>query len=93
MSPFGDSAVVGGGVIPLDFAFACLWTGSADRSWPYCFANGLYLTAFVSPTTGEVFWYASTGVPKPSSKRGSHLAAEEAGAGRERIIIGHRAPR
>jgi len=44
----------------------------------------LYVTAFVQPTSGEVFWYVSNGVSKPFF---AALLAREAGAGRERIIV------
>ena len=43
--------------------------------------------AFVSPATGESFWYVSNGVCKPFFEALRRLFAEEAGAGRERIII------
>ena len=45
------------------------------------------MTAFVSPATGECFWYVSNGVSKPFFEALLHLFAEEAGAGRERRII------
>lgn len=47
----------------------------------------LYVTAFVSPATGEVFWYVSNGVSKLFFEALLRLFAEEAGAGRERIIV------
>jgi hypothetical protein len=47
----------------------------------------LYVTAFVSPATGEVFWYVSNGVSKPFFEALLRLFAQEAGAGRDRIII------
>lgn len=51
----------------------------------------LYVTAFVSPATGEVFWevfwYVANGVSKPFFEALLGLFAEEAGAGRERIIV------
>jgi hypothetical protein len=46
----------------------------------------LYVTAFVSPATGECFWYISNGVSKPFFEALLATFAEEAGAGRERII-------
>ena len=45
----------------------------------HCF-EWLYVTAFVSPATGESFWYHVTGVDKA-------LFVREAGAGCDRIII------
>jgi transposase len=47
----------------------------------------LYVTAFVSPATGEVFWDVSNGVSKPFFEALLRLFAEEAGAGRDRIIV------
>ncbi len=47
----------------------------------------LYVTAFVSPATGEVLWYVSNGVSKPFFETLLRLFAEEAGAGRDRIIV------
>jgi len=47
----------------------------------------LYVTAFVSPATGECFWCVSNGVSKPFFEALLRLFAEEAGAGRERIIV------
>ena len=47
----------------------------------------LYVTAFVSPATGEGFWYVSNGVSKPFFEALLRLFAEEAGAGRERRIV------
>ena len=47
----------------------------------------LYVTAFVSPATGESFWYLSTGVSKQDFEDILALFAREAGAGRDRIII------
>ncbi len=47
----------------------------------------LYVTAFVSPATGESFWYVSNGVSKPFFEALLRLFAGEAGAGRERRII------
>ncbi len=47
----------------------------------------LYVTAFVSPATGESFWYLSTGVSKPDFEGTLALFAREAGAGRDRIIL------
>src|SRR5271166_5242814 len=41
----------------------------------------LYVTAFVSPAAGEVFWYVSNGVSKPFFEALLRLFAEEAGAG------------
>jgi hypothetical protein len=51
----------------------------------------LYVTAFVQPISGEVFWYISNGVSNGVSKPffAARLArfAREAGAGRDRIIV------
>ena len=47
----------------------------------------LYVTAFVSPATGESFWSVSNGVSKPFFEALLRLFAEEAGAGRERRIV------
>src|SRR4051794_7302652 len=49
----------------------------------------LYVTAFVQPISGEVFWYVSNGVSKPFFAALLALFAREAGAGRDRIIGGH----
>jgi hypothetical protein len=47
----------------------------------------LYVTAFVSPATGESFWRLSNGVSKPFFEALLRLFAEQAGAGRERRIV------
>jgi hypothetical protein len=47
----------------------------------------LYVTAFVSPATGESFWYLSTSVDKELFAETLALLAREAGAGRDRIIL------
>src|SRR3954465_1966575 len=47
----------------------------------------LYVTAFVQPISGEVFWYVSNGVSKPFLAGLLALFAREAGAGRDRIIV------
>jgi hypothetical protein len=47
----------------------------------------LYVTAFVSPATGESLWYLSTGVDKELYADTLALFAREARAGRDRIII------
>jgi transposase len=47
----------------------------------------LYVTAFVSPATGESFWYLSTGVSKQDFEDVLALFAREAGAGRDRILL------
>ena len=47
----------------------------------------LYVTAFVQPISGEVFWYVSNGVSKPFFAALLALFAREAGAGRERIVV------
>ena len=47
----------------------------------------LDVTAFVSPATGECFWYVASGVSKPFFEELLRAFAEEAGAGRDRIIV------
>ena len=47
----------------------------------------LYVTAFVQPTSGEVFWCLANGVSKPFFEALLALFAREADAGRDRIII------
>jgi transposase len=47
----------------------------------------LYVTAFVSPSTGETFWYVHDGVSKPFFEALLAAFAREAGAGRDRTII------
>src|SRR3954466_5819467 len=47
----------------------------------------LYVTAFVQPISGEVFWYVSNGVSKPFFAGLLALFAREAGAGRDRILV------
>jgi len=47
----------------------------------------LYVTAFVSPATGESHWYLSDGLSKALFEGLLALFAREAGAGRERIIL------
>lgn len=47
----------------------------------------LYVTAFISPTTGEYFWYTSNGVSKPFFEALLATLAQESGAGRDRIIV------
>lgn len=47
----------------------------------------LYVTAFVSPATGESFWYLSTRVGKALFEQTLALFAREVGAGPERIIL------
>lgn len=47
----------------------------------------LYVTAFVSPESGETFWYLSNGVSKAFFEELLALFAREAGAGNERFII------
>ena len=45
------------------------------------------MTAFVQPSSGEVFWYIANGVSKPFFEKLLALFAQEAGAGRDRIIM------
>ncbi len=47
----------------------------------------LYVTAFVSPATGETFWYVHDGVSKPFFEALLKAFAREAGAGLHRTII------
>ena len=47
----------------------------------------LYVTAFVSPATGEVFWYLHDGISKLLFEALLKLFAREAGAGANRIVI------
>jgi transposase len=47
----------------------------------------LYVTAFVSPSTGESFWYLTDSVSKRLFEALLALFAKEAGAGPGRIII------
>ena len=47
----------------------------------------LYVTAFVQPISGEVFWSVSNGISKPFFAALLALFAREAGAGRERILV------
>ena len=47
----------------------------------------LYVTAVVSPATGESFWHLSTGVSKRDFEDVLTLFAREAGAGSDRIIL------
>jgi hypothetical protein len=47
----------------------------------------LYVITFVSPATGESFWYLATGIDKALFQGILALFAREAGAGRDRIVI------
>ena len=47
----------------------------------------LYVTAFVSPATGESFWYIYNAINKPLFEKMLALFAEEAGAGAGRRIV------
>ncbi len=47
----------------------------------------LYVTAFVSPASGETFWYLHDGVSKPFFTALLKSFAKEAGAGKERTIV------
>ncbi len=49
--------------------------------------DGLYVTAFASPATGETFWYLSNGVSKPFFEALLETFAREAEAGVGRIIL------
>jgi hypothetical protein len=47
----------------------------------------LDVTALAQPSSGEVFWYLANGVSKPFFGKLLALFAQEAGAGRERVIV------
>ena len=47
----------------------------------------LYVTAFVSPATGETIWYVSDGVSKPLFQALLDAFASEAGAGEKRTVL------
>jgi len=47
----------------------------------------LYVTAFVSPATGESHWYLGTSVSKELFAETLKLFAREAGAGPDRVIL------
>ncbi|WP_328516992.1 transposase [Methylocystis suflitae] len=47
----------------------------------------LYVAAFVSPATGETFWYVHDGVSKPFFEALLATFAREAGACHERTIV------
>jgi len=47
----------------------------------------LYVTAFVSPASGETFWYVHDGVSKPFFSALLETFAREAGAGARRTIV------
>src|SRR3954452_21866485 len=49
--------------------------------------KGLYVTAFVQPISGEVFWYISNGVSKQFFAALLALFAREARPGRDRIVV------
>jgi len=67
----------------------CVWASIGARP----VASGhhrfewLYVTAFVSPETGECFWYVSNGVSNPLFEALLATFAAEARAGRDRIIV------
>ena len=46
----------------------------------------LYVTAFVSPASGETFWYVHDGVSKPFFSALLETFAREAGAGVDRTV-------
>ncbi len=66
-----------------------VWAPRGERPIAPCHHRfeWLYVTAFVSPATGESFWYLSTGVDKELFEDTLALFAREAGAGRDRVII------
>jgi transposase len=47
----------------------------------------LHVTAFVSPPTGKCFWRVANGVSKPFFEELLRAFAEEAGAGKDRIVV------
>ena len=59
---------------------------ASDRTRPLSF-DWLYVTAFVSPATGETFWYLSNGVSKEFFEALLETFAREAEAGAARIIL------
>ena len=59
---------------------------ASDRGWPSP-VRLLYVTAFVSPATGETFWYVSNGVSKEFFEALLETFAREAEAGLSRIIL------
>ena len=61
--------------------------GARPRALGHHRFQWLYVTAFVQPTSGEVFWYIANGVSKPFFAQLLALFAREAGAGRERRIV------
>ena len=66
-----------------------VWAPRGERPVAPCHHRfeWLYVTAFVSPATGESFWYLSTGVDKELFEATLALVAREAGAGGDRVII------
>ena len=52
----------------------------------HCF-DWLYVTAFVSPASGETFWYVRDGVSKPFFSALLETFAREAGAGVDRTVL------
>src|SRR3712207_5872125 len=61
-------------------------TGQRSSSAPGPLPH-LYVTSFVQPISGEVFWYISNGISKPFFAALLALLAREAGAGRDRIVV------
>lgn len=64
-----------------------VWAPRGKRHIARGHRRWLYVTAFVSPATGESFWYLATGVDKELFEDTLALFAREAGAGRDRIVI------
>jgi hypothetical protein len=66
-----------------------VWAPRGERPIATCHHRfeWLYVTTFVSPATGESFWYLSDGVSKALFEKTLALFAREAGAGRSRIIV------
>jgi len=69
--------------------FRRVWAPRGQRPVAPCHHRfeWLYVTVFVSPATGESFWYLSNGVSKRMFEDILALFAREAGAGRDRIIL------
>ncbi len=66
-----------------------IWAPRGERPVAACHHRfeWLYVTVFVSPATGESFWYLCTGVSKCLFEALLALFAREAGAGADRIIL------
>jgi DDE superfamily endonuclease len=67
----------------------CLWApiGKRPIALGHHRFDWLYVTAFVSPATGDTFWYVHDGVSKPFFEALLKTFAREAGADLHRTII------